>query len=585
MQRIILDPGHGGAQQAGRSSPFGSRSDRGAREEDMVLGLARDVARRLPPGSAVLTRDGDFNLSLRERRATAQGEAEAFVSLHAGATGGGSEVWVHPAAEQASWHLAETLGAALGAPVRSSEPMAVLDPRGLPPGMGACLVHADIDRLEQERPSRLGEAVARGLDLYLRHRRSRCGANTAWRGNPAEMDVSDAGLAFIQGFEGFRANLYNDPAGHCTIGIGHLVHQGNCNGSEPADFRAGITEERARELLRADAAQAVQAIRTGVTVDLNQAQFDALVSFAFNIGNGAFRDSTLRRRLNDGEYDAVPSELARWVRGGGQVLPGLVRRREAEGRLFSQGSYGGGLARSLTLDLHYGVDGGTITDPFYRNANEKLTRSGRREGRTQHLGIDVSLDNGSGGGVEDPRRGLAVYAVARGSIPLSDLGAVAVMANQDVEQTGLGLSGTGSATLREGRVRRQPWSDGGNAYGGVIGISLIYDYTRTDGSAGVFTLYTEYLHLITEEFPPKNRQGEVQPISDYAATGKGYGYGAEMTEGNVIPADRFIGTNPPLVGYLGATEFPHVHIQVGFASGVSSYTRRPRVDPTVVVPG
>ena len=74
-------------------------------------------------------------------------------------------------------------------------------------------------------------------------------------------------------------------------------------------------------------------------VPLAQHQFDALVSFVFNVGGGAFRESTLLRELNAGDYDAVPRELNRWVKAGGRTLPGLVRRRGAEGVLFSRGKY------------------------------------------------------------------------------------------------------------------------------------------------------------------------------------------------------------------------------------------------------
>ena len=157
-------------------------------------------------------------------------------------------------------------------------------------------------------------------------------------GQPTKL--SRKGAAFVARFEGTILTLYNDPAGHCTIGIGHLVHHGRCNGSEPAEFKAGITRERAFELLQEDAAEVARAIRRHVRVPLNQAQFDALCSFGFNCGTGAIATSTLTRRLNAGEYAAVPSELNRWVKAGGQTLPGLVRRRKAEGRLFARGVYG-----------------------------------------------------------------------------------------------------------------------------------------------------------------------------------------------------------------------------------------------------
>ncbi len=153
------------------------------------------------------------------------------------------------------------------------------------------------------------------------------------------LQLSAAGAAFIGGFEGFRGQLYDDAAGHCTIGYGHLVHHGPCNGSEPAEFVAGITEPRAAELLQQDASAAAAAINRSVTVSLSQPQFDALVSFVFNVGTGAFAGSTLLRRLNAGEYAAVPAELNKWVNAGGQRLQGLVNRRAAEGALFAHGTY------------------------------------------------------------------------------------------------------------------------------------------------------------------------------------------------------------------------------------------------------
>lgn len=161
--------------------------------------------------------------------------------------------------------------------------------------------------------------------------------------------VSEAGLRFIAGHEGIRLKLYNDPAGHCTIGVGHLVHLGNCNGSEPAEFRGGISEQRAYELLRADVNTAVKAVKSLVKVPLNQQQFDALVSFTFNLGAGSLQQSDLLKRLNSGEYSAVPTELNRWVYGGGVKLPGLVRRRNEEGILFRDGIYTGVANRPVTV--------------------------------------------------------------------------------------------------------------------------------------------------------------------------------------------------------------------------------------------
>jgi GH24 family phage-related lysozyme (muramidase) len=149
------------------------------------------------------------------------------------------------------------------------------------------------------------------------------------------------GAAFVARFEGCRLQLYNDPAGHCTIGIGHLVHHGPCNGSEPAEFKRGITRERALELLEEDAAEIVAAIRRRVKVPLTPPRFDALCSWGFNCGPGVFETSTLVRKLNAGDYASVPGELARWDKAGNPPRPlaGLTRRRKAEGRLFAEGKY------------------------------------------------------------------------------------------------------------------------------------------------------------------------------------------------------------------------------------------------------
>jgi GH24 family phage-related lysozyme (muramidase) len=151
--------------------------------------------------------------------------------------------------------------------------------------------------------------------------------------------LSDLGVDFIARFEGFRGALYNDPAGHCTIGCGHLVHRGGCDGSELAEFRGGISRQRAAQLLRVDAGVAVAAVRDNVARPLTPQQFDALVSFTFNVGAAAFRRSTLLQRLNAGAYEAVPEELRRWVTAGGRTLPGLVARRAAEAKLFTSGRY------------------------------------------------------------------------------------------------------------------------------------------------------------------------------------------------------------------------------------------------------
>ena len=159
------------------------------------------------------------------------------------------------------------------------------------------------------------------------------------RGGPGPTQLSRQGADFISRFERCVLKLYNDPTGNATIGIGHLVHMGKINGSEPQEFKSGITRDRAVELLQHDAAGAARAVRQAIAKPLNQAQLDALISFTFNVGEGNLRASTLRRKLNAGDYASVPSELTKWVFSGGKKLPGLIRRRQAEGALFAHGTY------------------------------------------------------------------------------------------------------------------------------------------------------------------------------------------------------------------------------------------------------
>ena len=154
-------------------------------------------------------------------------------------------------------------------------------------------------------------------------------------GPNAKLDISDAGLKLIASYEGWRAQLYEDVAGHATIGYGHLVHLGNITAADRSGpFGKGITQAKGMELLRADAQRMVASVRRSVTVPLTQNQFDALVSFAFNVGAGAFQGSTLLKRLNAGDYAGAADEFGRWTKAGGKVVAGLVRRRTEEAALF-----------------------------------------------------------------------------------------------------------------------------------------------------------------------------------------------------------------------------------------------------------
>lgn len=142
------------------------------------------------------------------------------------------------------------------------------------------------------------------------------------------MKTSDEGVEFITDHEGMVLSVYDDVAGYPTIGVGHLIRD------DDPDFSGGITRAEAIELLRKDLQHAESCVSGSVKVELAQNQFDALVSFVFNVGGGAFRESTLLKLLNAGKYDAVPEQLRRWNKAGGSVVQGLINRREAECRLW-----------------------------------------------------------------------------------------------------------------------------------------------------------------------------------------------------------------------------------------------------------
>ena len=142
--------------------------------------------------------------------------------------------------------------------------------------------------------------------------------------------VTDEGLALIKYFEGFVPEIYICPGGRPTIGYGHVVRE-----DERERFTDGIDEATAEDLLRRDVETAERAVLRQIRVPLEDGQFDALVSFAFNLGGGALQRSTLRRKANREEHGAVPTEFRRWVWAGGRKLRGLVRRREAEAGLYA----------------------------------------------------------------------------------------------------------------------------------------------------------------------------------------------------------------------------------------------------------
>ena len=141
--------------------------------------------------------------------------------------------------------------------------------------------------------------------------------------------ITKNGINLIKRFEGFASNIYLDAAGLPTIGYGHLLRSG-----EAEMFKNGISPEAGEALLIKDVLSAECAVLRLIHVPLSDGQFDALTSFTFNLGSGAFQRSTLRRKVNREEHDEVPEQFMRWIWAGGRRLRGLVRRREAEAKSY-----------------------------------------------------------------------------------------------------------------------------------------------------------------------------------------------------------------------------------------------------------
>ncbi|WP_273782995.1 lysozyme [Bartonella sp. ML69XJBT] len=147
--------------------------------------------------------------------------------------------------------------------------------------------------------------------------------------------ISKEGLELIKQWEGLRLEAYKDTACVWTIGYGHtsragkpLVHKG-----------MRLTKEQAEEILCEDLKQFEKAVEQSVTVSLTDSQFAALVSFCYNVGTKAFCQSTLLKKLNQGDYESVPVELQKWNKVGGKCLKGLSNRRAAEAGLWAKGAY------------------------------------------------------------------------------------------------------------------------------------------------------------------------------------------------------------------------------------------------------
>ncbi len=167
------------------------------------------------------------------------------------------------------------------------------------------------------------------------------------------MKMSDDGIAALKQQEGSvkqdgKHVVYNDQTGKpvlvdallplgATIGYGHLIKPGE-------DFRGGITEDTATQLLRNDVAAAERAVQDNITAPITQNQYDALVMLAYNIGSDAFKKSTVVQYINNpdftsSKYPSLESAWGAWNKSGGRVIPGLIKRRDYEFGIYSASAY------------------------------------------------------------------------------------------------------------------------------------------------------------------------------------------------------------------------------------------------------
>ena len=140
-----------------------------------------------------------------------------------------------------------------------------------------------------------------------------------------ELKTSQEGISLIKSFEGCELTAYRCSANVPTIGFGHTA------GVSDGDT---CTQEEAETMLAEDLVEFEDYVKKYVETNLQQNEFDALVAWTYNLGPNNLSESTLLKELNAGNLEEVPRQMKRWNRAGGEVLDGLIRRREAESRLF-----------------------------------------------------------------------------------------------------------------------------------------------------------------------------------------------------------------------------------------------------------
>ena len=151
-------------------------------------------------------------------------------------------------------------------------------------------------------------------------------APKAWDGH-----INASGLAIIKRYEGWRSSPYLCAANRATIGWGSTW---DINGNPVTLDHPDIDEEQGTALLKKEITHVEKGIRRLIKAELTENMFSALCSFAFNVGTGNLQRSTLRMKLNRGQYEDAADEFKKWKKAGGRTLKGLVRRRASERQLF-----------------------------------------------------------------------------------------------------------------------------------------------------------------------------------------------------------------------------------------------------------
>ena len=145
------------------------------------------------------------------------------------------------------------------------------------------------------------------------------------------MKLSVEGLNLIKRFEGVRNRPYRCSAGLYTVGVGHLIGDGK---SLPESWNRTFTEEEINALLIRDLSRFERGVGMYIKVSLRQHEYDALCSFAFNLGLGTLQRSTLRQKINRNDKEGAAKEILKYCRAGGKIIKGLQKRREAEYQMF-----------------------------------------------------------------------------------------------------------------------------------------------------------------------------------------------------------------------------------------------------------